>query len=109
MTVLKGRKALQSLQKKGFILRSNDHNYLEFWHDGKHILHTFMSHNGQDINDFLISKMKKQCQLEKEQFLDLINCPLSKEQYIEILKSKGVIDGSVNNQLNEPKERTKKV
>ena len=38
--------------------------------------------------------MKRQCKLEKNEFLDLANCPLSAENYFEILKRNGVITES---------------
>jgi hypothetical protein len=89
--VLASDKVCKSLKKKGFVENNTHHKYFELFYKGKLILHTKVSHNGQDINDYLISQMKNQCMLEKKQFLDLINCPLSKEKYIEILKSKGAI------------------
>jgi hypothetical protein len=94
MTALKGERTVRNLLNKGFIRASGGHNYLELWVNGKYVLQTFCSHNGQDIDDYLIAKMKRQCHLQKDQFLDLANCPLSKEKYIEILIDSGVIDRS---------------
>ena len=82
--VLSSDKVSKSLKKKGFVENKTHHKYYEFFHDGKLILHTKLSHNGQDINDYLISQMKSQCMLDKKNFLDLINCPLSQEDYIKI-------------------------
>ena len=92
MASLNGKRTLENLLNKGFLKSKGDHNYLEFWYNGKYVLQTFCSHNGQDINDYLIVKMKKQCKLNKEQFFDLAECPLSRERYIEILAENGVID-----------------
>lgn len=92
MAVLDPKKTHKSLLKKGFVENNSHHIMYEFFHEGKYILHTHASHNGQDIDDYLISKMKSQCKLSKQQFLDLINCPLTKEKYIEILKENKIID-----------------
>jgi hypothetical protein len=35
--------------------------------------------------------MKRQCKLEKNEFIDLANCPLSATGYLEILKRNGII------------------
>jgi hypothetical protein len=85
MAVFQAKKVENSLRKKGVSVNDTHHHFFEFWHNGKFILKTKTSHNGQDIDDYLIRQMYAQCKLSKEQFLDLINCPLSKEQYINIL------------------------
>jgi hypothetical protein len=90
--VLDSGKVCKSLKKKGFVQSNGDHKYYELFHEGKMILHTKVSHNGQDINDYLIGQMKNQCMIEKKEFLDLINCPLSKEDYLALLKEKGLLD-----------------
>lgn len=92
MTVFKASKVRRSLEKKGFIEENNHHKMFFLYNDeGKRLpISTKMSHNGQEINDYLISHMAKQVCLNKEQFIDLIECPLSKEQYIGILRSKGI-------------------
>jgi predicted RNA binding protein YcfA (HicA-like mRNA interferase family) len=89
--VLKSDKVCKNLKKKGFVECNTHHKYYEFVHEGKVILHTKVSHNGQDINDYLISQMKSQCMLSKQEFLDLVNCPLSLEEYVKILKNKGAL------------------
>jgi predicted RNA binding protein YcfA (HicA-like mRNA interferase family) len=91
MASLDAKKTQQSLLKKGFVKLEGDHHYYLFYHDGKLITKTKLSHNEQDIGDGLISKMYKQCQLNKNQFFDLINCPLDKDEYIELLKQKGFL------------------
>lgn len=109
MASLKAKKTESSLLKKGFLWASGDHNYLELWHDGKYVLQTFLSHNNQDIGDDLISKMRKQCQLDKKEFMDLINCPLSQEAYIKLLKVKGIVDVDGIEQEVESKGTLRKV
>ena len=91
MAALQAQKTMRNLLSKGFIKAGGDHQYLEFWHNGKYVLQTFCSHNDQDINDYLIAKMKKQCHLGKDDFLDLANCPLSEEEYIKKLIDKGTL------------------
>jgi hypothetical protein len=95
MAVLDGKKTEKNLKKKGFIEainKSPDHIRLELYHQGKLVLGTKLSHNGQDLNDFLIKQMSVQCKLNKEQFKDLANCPLSQEEYIDILREQGLIN-----------------
>ncbi len=89
--VLDSGKARKALNKKGFTERSGDHIYFEYFHNNKLILHTKISHNGQDINNYLIGQMKNQCKLEKDEFLALINCTLSKEGYEKKLQDQGLL------------------
>ena len=94
MAALDAKKTEKNLKKKGFIEainKSPDHIRLEFYHKGKLILGTKLSHNGQDLNDYLIKQMAVQCQLSKEEFKNLAQCPLSQENYLAILAEKGVL------------------
>ena len=94
MSVLDPKKTYKNLKKKGFVDAANkspDHKYLEFYHDGKFVLHTKLSHGNKDLGDFLIKQMSVQCHLDKNEFMDLSNCPLSKEEFIKILDKKGVL------------------
>lgn len=95
MSVLDPRKTYQNLKKKGFTESPNkspDHKRLEFVYKGKYILSTKLSHNNQDLDNYLIKQMSSQCKLDKSDFLDLVNCPLSKEEFIQILEQKGLLD-----------------
>ena len=76
---------------KGFVQAPGHHQFLEFWFNGKFILQTYCSHNNQDIDDYLITMMKNQCRLKKDDFLDLANCPLSREGYVTKLVESGMI------------------
>jgi hypothetical protein len=92
MSALDSNKTYKNLKKKGFVDTTNgskDHKRLELIHEGKFILHTKLSHNGQDIGDYLIKQMSDQCHLSKDEFKDLANCPLSKEAFFAILENKG--------------------
>jgi hypothetical protein len=91
MAVLDAKKTYQNLLSKGFTAAKGDHKFLEFFFNGKFILHTKISHGEKDLQDFHIGMMKRQCKLEKKDFVDLANCPLSAEQYLQILKTNGVI------------------
>lgn len=91
MASLNSKKTVKNLLSKGFAKARGDHQFLEFWYNGRYVLQTFCSHNSQDINDHLIMMMKNQCRLDKEDFLDLANCPLSREGYITKLVERGMI------------------
>lgn len=94
--ILDKNKALKSLKKKGFVdanNRSLDHKYLEFFYEGKLILHTKVSHGSKgDLDNYLIKQMSSQCKLDKNDFADLVNCPLSAYQYLEKLQHQGLLD-----------------
>lgn len=93
MATLKSDKIIKSLKSKGFTQESGDHVYLEFHFEGKFILQTKVSHGAtHDIGKNLLSVMSKQCQLTKNQFLDLVNCPLSAQEYVGVLRENGVLD-----------------
>ena len=95
MAVIDSKKTYKNLKKKGFvdsIKHSNDHKYLELYHQDKLILYTKVSHGSKkDIGNPLIKQMAIQCKLGKSELIDLANCPLTKEDYFEILENKGII------------------
>lgn len=91
MAVLKATKTKQSLRKKGFTQDESHHHYFEFWHEGKVIATTYASHNDEDINDYLIKAMSRQCLMDKSFFIEFVKCTKSKDDYIGLLKSKGEI------------------
>jgi hypothetical protein len=95
MSVLNSIETYRNLKKKGFedsITKSIDHKYLDFFFEGVKILETKISHGGKrDIDDYLIGKMSRQCNLNKEQFIDLAKCPMKKDEFVSILKEKGLI------------------
>jgi len=64
MAVLDSKKAYKNLKKKGFIdspNKSDEHIYLEFFHENKLYFHTKLSHNQQDLGDWHIKQMSIQC------------------------------------------------
>ena len=95
MSVIDTKKTYRNLRSKGFtdsIKRSDDHKWVDFFHDKKYVLSTKVSHGGKDIGNYLIKKMSLQCHLDKNDFMDLAKCPLSKEDYLEILEKKGLLE-----------------
>lgn len=91
MAVLDAKKTTQNLQSKGFIKSESHHHYFEFWHEDKLIVRTRTSHNNQDLNDYLISAMAKQCLMPKKFFKDFCRCTKSREEYISLLEENGEI------------------
>lgn len=93
--VLDKNKALKNLKNKGFSIakhKSDDHHYLEFYHNDLLILYTKISHGSKkDIDSYLIKQMSDQCKLSKSDFAELVNCTLSQEGYIDILSEKGYV------------------
>ena len=55
MASLNANKTESSLLKKGFIRDDTHHHIFKFWLNGRLIAKTHTSHNGQDIDDFLIN------------------------------------------------------
>ncbi len=91
MASLSADKTKKALLNKGFVQDDRHHHFYLLYHQGKVVVYTKMSHNDQDIGDQLISKMYKQCKINKRQFFDLIDCSLSGDGYIDILKENGTI------------------
>ena len=95
MSCLDRNQTLRNLKKKGFLASSDkspDHIRLLLYNEGKLVAQTKVSHSNDDIRDPLIKSMSVQCKLNKEQFIDLANCPLSKEAYFKILAESGKLD-----------------
>lgn len=81
-----------SLLEKGFGLENNNHKMFYYYMDGKRTsIRTMISHNSDEIDDFLIGKMKNQLKLSKEQFLDLVDCPLTKEELRRYYLENGIV------------------
>ena len=78
-----------SLKRKGFIARHNDHEFFQYTVDGHAWpVRTKLSHGREPIGDYLIAQMSRELYLKKDQFLALINCTLSQEEYHQILLEK---------------------
>lgn len=95
MSVLDPKKTYRNLKKKGFVdsvTKSKDHKRLEFFHEKRLVLSTKLSHGNKDLENYLIKQMSVQCYLDKNDFIDLANCPLSKEEFIQLLDQRGLLD-----------------
>lgn len=95
MSVLDPKKTYRNLKKKGFVdspTKSVDHKYLEFYHKGKLVLYTKISHGNSDLENHLIKQMSNQCKLSKKEFMDLANCPMSKDEYLGVLQEKEILE-----------------
>lgn len=95
MSVLDPKRTFRNLKKKGFQeakTKSSDHKQLEFYHNNLLVSRTKISHNSQELENYLIRQMSVQCELTKDQFIDFAKCPLSKEEYLEILDSQGFLN-----------------
>ena len=90
MASYKSRKIENSLNKKGFEVKRSHHKKYTLYIDGKRTsIYTFISHGTKEYGDTLLSKMKEQLYLSKEELEQFIDCPLEKEDYIKILAEKG--------------------
>lgn len=93
--VLNKKKTLKNMLSKGFEkyeTASDDHLWLEFWHNGKITKYrTKLSHGSEkDLEDFHIGAMAKQTQMEKKFFVEFAKCNKSKDDYVSHLTNKGL-------------------
>jgi len=74
-----------ALSKKGFQVRQSKHKIYILYVDGKKTnVRTFVSHGIKEYGKTLISKMRNQLYLSREEFDDLVSCPLTEEKLLEI-------------------------
>lgn len=92
--VFEGRDLSSGLCKKGFF-RNVTGKHIQFFLENNDAhesgIVTMMSHGmlGKTISANVISQMAKQCQLSKNQFIELVDCRLSEKEYRVILREKG--------------------
>ncbi|MDD5615880.1 MAG: hypothetical protein PHH85_06725 [Candidatus Methanoperedens sp.] len=92
MSTYKTKDMGSALSKKGFKSNQSHHTFYVFYFNGKKTnIKTFISHRKKEYGDALISAMKKQLHLSREEFDDLISCPLKEEMLIKLYLKKGVI------------------
>lgn len=92
----KAKDVQQKLLKKGFSLVTTpkDHYYYIVYHNGKKTsVNTKISHGCKEISDGLLSKMRRQMRLEKDDFERYMICTMSKEEYIDFLIKNNHIEG----------------
>jgi len=84
-----------SLRSKGFEEDSSgDHRHFHHIYNGKKTgISTKTSHGSElrTYDDILLSKMKRQLRLDKQQLSDLLFCPMDGKQYNQILMKKGLL------------------
>ncbi|MDD1626938.1 MAG: type II toxin-antitoxin system HicA family toxin [Methylococcaceae bacterium] len=89
------RKVEEALLKKGFEDKEGDHHFFIYHtlQGKKSSIRTKTSHTPKmkEISDGILAQMAKQCRLNKQDFMNLIDCPLSREQYEARLIEKGGI------------------
>lgn len=79
MVVLKADVVKKALEKKGFapVSGKQKHPRFTFFDEGvRSTVTTHMSHNNQELNDFLQSQMSEQTYLTKAEFLEMISCKI---------------------------------
>ena len=80
-----------ALLGKGFLQDNSHHKYF-IYHSlsgKKTMARTKTSHGSDDLDDYLLGEMARQCFLTKKQFLDLVNCPMQRPQYEAALTARG--------------------
>lgn len=88
MTVIKTKKIMNSLKKKGFKNKNSTHKkFILYNEEGKKLpVYTFFSHGVTEYGDELLSRVANELYLDKSEFLELIGCSMSKEAYMIIFK-----------------------
>jgi len=80
------------LSNKGFAKSESHHSYFVYVSlDGKKSLaKTHTSHGRSfDIDDSLLSKMARQCGINRQQFLRLVECPMQRLEFEDLLRQAG--------------------
>ncbi|MCL2141792.1 MAG: hypothetical protein FWH46_03545 [Methanimicrococcus sp.] len=98
----RSREITSSLLQKGFKKKEGDHHFYYFYMNGARTpIKTFVSHGAKDYGSELLSPMRKQLLLTKEQLEGLIECPLKEDELKEIYASKLVnLKDKFSNSLN---------
>ena len=72
--------------------KENDHTFFHLWVDGKKTrVYTKVSHGEKEIPDNLLGAMARQLNLNKKQFLELVDCPLTHDAYVTTLRTAGIV------------------
>ena len=92
--IISKRKFRRVLRSLGFVEdRSRDHVYFEYYHRGRKIVETKVSHGGgKDISKRLLGYiLREQIYLTKQEFEGAVNGELSAEDYRKLLVEKGIL------------------
>ncbi len=84
--ILKVHEVTKALKKKGFeqVSGRQKHPRYTFYDNGKRSpVTTHVSHNKQDLNDFLLAKMAEQTYLSKSEFLGMISSTIGHEDLVK--------------------------
>ena len=94
MAIVKRKDLEAALLRKGFRRASNHHNHFWFYYRGRKTrIKTFTSHGKREYDDWLLTQVKKQLRVTKNQLMDLIKCPMSEEEYTQHLIDMGHLQG----------------
>ncbi len=89
------KKVESGLTNKGFRQKEGDHHFFIYWTlDGKtSSIRTKTSHTPKmkEISDGLLGQMAKQCKLNKQDYLDLVDCPMDQKIYEQKLEEMGLL------------------
>ena len=93
MTSYKSRKVRAALLKKGFRQANSDHFFYVYYHNGQQTgINTKISMGANhDINESLVSHMKRQLSLTKDEFSGVIECHIDEKKLSEIYESKKIL------------------
>ncbi|MGP8330540.1 MAG: hypothetical protein ACT6FF_09535 [Methanosarcinaceae archaeon] len=81
-----------SLSKKGFREINTHHKcHIYYVNEEKTGITTFISHGINEYGDILLSKMRTQLKLSREQFDGLVMCSLTKEELYKIYSDNDLI------------------
>ncbi|MDD2331249.1 MAG: hypothetical protein PHI68_01210 [Candidatus Cloacimonetes bacterium] len=82
------------LIKKGFRVQESDHiRFVYYTFDNiKTAIHTKISRgSSNEVDDYIIAQISKQCRLRKKDLFDLLNCPLERTDYEKMMIKEGFI------------------
>lgn len=81
------------LQNKGFRLENSHHRFFIYYTEQgeKTAVRTRTSQGGNELDDFLLAQMAKQCHLTKSAFLELVDCTLDQASYEQELSARNKV------------------
>ncbi len=85
----------KALKKKGFETKTGAHSHVVygFVHEGYPFpVMTHMSHNHQEIDDYLQERMAKQMKISKSEFLEMIACKIGHEELVARYANLGLLN-----------------
>ncbi len=86
---IKTKDAIKVLMKFKYVTRDTGDTHAKFYHNGKMVLVTKISHGSGDMP--CANEFRQQLKLNEDQMIDAIRCPFRYEDYVETLKQKRII------------------